>query len=137
MDNQTIFDAVINHLVKQGVQSRSEEYVIGGAGKCAYRNGAGLSCAVGCLISDEDYRENMDSDDDTTIGDVLNNHPHLPEYFYVHRDLLSDLQQLHDTFSEFSLNDDLFVENVEQIGKDHNLNYEHLINATTISSATV
>lgn len=132
MDNQTIFDTVINHLVKQGVQSSAE--VAGTNGKCAYRGVNGLSCAVGCLISDEDYRENMDSDDDTTIGDVLNKFSHLPEYFYLHRDLLVDLQQLHDTFSEFSLNDDLFVENVEQIGKDHNLNYEHLINASTVSS---
>lgn len=48
MTNQETFDRVAEHLLKQDAKSLRH-------GACAYRGDAGLKCAVGCLISDEDY----------------------------------------------------------------------------------
>jgi hypothetical protein len=52
--NQEIFDKVARHLIAQGERSRDESN-----GSCKYRmqkpDGRLLKCAVGILISDEDY----------------------------------------------------------------------------------
>jgi hypothetical protein len=52
MSKQEIFDTVVTHLRKQNTQS-------GKGGNCFYRLGE-LKCAVGCLISDEDYSPDME-----------------------------------------------------------------------------
>jgi hypothetical protein len=134
MDSQAIFDTVITHLVTQKVQSLQEW------GACSYRGINGTSCAVGCLISDEDYKDEMDDNDecDSSIEYVLNHFHHLPEWMKLHRDLLSDLQRLHDTpYISFSWDITQFREEAIYIAKNHQLNYEHLINASTVSSDTL
>ena len=139
MNRQEIFDKVITHLVTQKVQSRTNS----DWGGCAYRGENGLSCAVGCLISDEDYRPEMDDSDviemGTDIGAILNVFPHLPEWMRLNRDLLSDLQGIHDTDYDtaFSFSDDDFREDVIHVANAHNLKVEHLINASTVSGDTV
>lgn len=50
MNAQEIFDKVVNHLRKQGHRSLSED------GRCLYRGSNGDKCAIGCIISDEDYQ---------------------------------------------------------------------------------
>ena len=55
MTNQEIFDTVVAHLRKQGVQSK-----LPGSNTCAYRSPEGLKCAAGCLIPDEDYKEEFE-----------------------------------------------------------------------------
>lgn len=50
---QEVFDYVAKHLLKQGERS-----VVGTS--CSYRGVGGLMCAVGCLISDEEYKPEMD-----------------------------------------------------------------------------
>ncbi len=47
---QFLFDKVASHLLKQMERSASADGTI-----CVYRSSNGLSCAVGCLISDEHY----------------------------------------------------------------------------------
>lgn len=57
MTNQEIFDRVACHLLRQNV--RSVTYGKGGD-FCLYRGPNGTSCAVGCLIPDEDYSRYME-----------------------------------------------------------------------------
>jgi hypothetical protein len=52
LTNQQIFDRVYVHLLRQNAKSQE---VLGGITTCLYRSPEGLSCAVGCLISDEFY----------------------------------------------------------------------------------
>lgn len=45
---------IIEHLIKQGVQA-VDEY-----GECIYRSEDGLKCAVGCLITENNYSESFE-----------------------------------------------------------------------------
>lgn len=54
MDRQAVFDKIRRHLKKQG--RRSEKLPL----FCAYRNEDGLKCAIGCLITDEFYTQNLE-----------------------------------------------------------------------------
>lgn len=47
---QEIFDQVAAHLLRQNERSRTEK------NGCAYRGDNGLMCAVGCLMTDEQYK---------------------------------------------------------------------------------
>jgi len=49
--NQEIFDRVYRHLLTQNAQAYD-----GDCGGCRYRDEQGRKCAVGCLISDDDYK---------------------------------------------------------------------------------
>lgn len=51
MKAQEIFDRVYDHLVAQGKQSKTE------SGGCLYRDFHGNRCAIGALISDEDWAQ--------------------------------------------------------------------------------
>ena len=56
---QEVFDHVAAHLIKQGKQSltdKKEGYSYSGIYGCAYRGVNGTSCAVGCLIPDDEYK---------------------------------------------------------------------------------
>jgi len=57
MTNQEVFDKVATHLLTQGKQS------VNAGGTCLYRGPGGTSCAVGCLIPDKVYREEMEGND--------------------------------------------------------------------------
>lgn len=95
---QEIFDKVISHLRKQGVQS-------GSSGDCLYRGPNGTMCAVGCLIKDEFYSnelEDMPADCSIVLKSLVSSGILAPaengaygEVTKIH--LLSDLQELHDT----------------------------------------
>ena len=50
---QTIFNTVRDHLLKQNAKSM-REYV--DEEQCAYRGKDGRMCSIGCLITDEHYR---------------------------------------------------------------------------------
>lgn len=101
---QEVFDFVVDHLRKQGVRSfverdfskphipASEPY------GCLYRGPNGLMCAVGCLISDDEYRPRFEGAIvQSVLRDVLRNvftdaNEHLEEMSY----LLVNLQNIHD-----------------------------------------
>ena len=55
MNTQEIFDKVARHLLQQGKVSRQEFR------GCRYRIGK-LRCAVGCLIKDEFYSDDLEGD---------------------------------------------------------------------------
>jgi hypothetical protein len=52
---QEVKDQIEAHLLKQGKRSVSE------TGVCRYRGNEGCMCAAGCLISDDEYSESMES----------------------------------------------------------------------------
>jgi hypothetical protein len=52
---QSIFDQAANHLLAQNKRS-SEEF----GPACLYRSSDGLKCAVGCFISDDEYKPDME-----------------------------------------------------------------------------
>jgi len=87
---QEEFDAVCEHLVKQGQRAYDEEM-----GACLYRAPNGLQCAVGCRIPDEVYHPDMEEKgvDNllTYFKDVLP--PEIKEYQYM----FESLQHVHDT----------------------------------------
>lgn len=89
---QSIFDKVVNHLAEQGRRSES-------LGDCKYRSKEGLMCAVGCLISDEEYDIRMDQPEGlyqgTTVADLYNRFD-CCRWFDAHFDLLHALQNAHD-----------------------------------------
>lgn len=83
MNEQEIFDTVVNHLRKQNKKSDDN------AGSL-YRSSKGLKCAVGCLIYDEEYKPEMEG---YAVGILANNH--IPR-FRPYISLLRRLQKIHD-----------------------------------------
>lgn len=92
---QELFDHIARHLLAQDRRSTTSA---DDPGTCAYRGLHGRTCAVGCVIPDELYREEMDFPVLKTPTDVagLIAHDLLPESLLPHRSLLRDLQSTHD-----------------------------------------
>lgn len=83
---QEVFNRVITHLVSQGQQSVNVD------GLCLYHSPSGTSCAVGCLISEEDYSPSMEGAD---VGYIVRKYENL-QWMQQFGELLDDLQDLHD-----------------------------------------
>jgi hypothetical protein len=83
---QEIFNRVITHLAGQERQS------VGLDGECRYRSPEGMSCAVGCLISDDDYEVEMEGADVVYLIKRFE----AVSWMAPFRDLLDELQDLHD-----------------------------------------
>lgn len=83
---QEVFDQVARHLLTQNKRSTNI------AEDCVYRGSGGLQCAAGCLIADDEYRPGMEGN--SWCGIVASGYAPIQ-----HRDLISDLQNLHDTQS--------------------------------------
>lgn len=92
MTPQEIFDTVARHLFAQGKQSRDSV-------SCLYRGPDGTKCAVGVLIPDATYDEDMEGwpiaglfDPDACQLDEFS----LPAWMGEHVNLLQRLQNVHD-----------------------------------------
>lgn len=101
MRAQEIFDKAVSGLLEQGEQSYSEQLE-----KCVYRGECGNKCAVGQLIPDELYSEDMDVGPSSVIS-LLEKFPHLRECVLPcdmsSKDginFLSVLQSIHDNSRE-------------------------------------
>lgn len=92
MTAQEIFDTVAKHLLTQN-QKCVKDMV------CQYRHN-GLKCAVGCLISDEDYRPEIEGFNIETILQLedkeSNAYQILCKIGLIHTNLLKSLQFIHD-----------------------------------------
>ena len=84
MDAQEIFDTVARHLLTQ--KARAEDNL-----GCMYHAPDGKKCAVGCLITDEEYSPSMEN---TAISDLINNNR--LKRLSPFQGLLQDLQYVHD-----------------------------------------
>lgn len=124
--DREVFEYVKNHLLKQNEQSSH------GSG-CAYRDGQGMSCAVGCLIDDDHYHEDLEDNDvfDGGVIDALLES--VGNWLFEVDDCLSDkrilmlrlLQQIHDCTQpytwEYDLNDlesKIFDDNSDSVSDD-------------------
>ncbi len=80
-----IFEQVKNHLLTQKERSMLNEDT------CAYRGTNGLKCAAGCLISDDEYKENFENKRWKALADW----DMVPN---THVELIDSLQSLHDHY---------------------------------------
>jgi len=102
MNNQEIFDTVVNHLRAQGRKSINES-----SGVCLYRGPDGTKCAAGILIPDELYKPEMEGNN---FGFLISNMTRdRGEFQYSHelaemfldtntRYFISLLQSTHDSY---------------------------------------
>lgn len=83
---QAVFDQVVTHLLTQNKESKNSE-------GCAYRGDGGLKCAAGCLISDDEYRSEME---DKTWKGLRKGMVAAVKVPARHSSLVTRLQNLHD-----------------------------------------
>lgn len=93
MTPQEIFDKVVTHLLTQNARSFSTELQ-----SCMYRNEYGMMCAVGCLIKDDVYFEEIEKN---PVGAMIIDKVLIKSGIPIDTDpvyecLLLNLQQLHD-----------------------------------------
>lgn len=117
---QEIFEAVVTHLVNQGVMSHAMD------GHCAYRTSKGLKCAIGCLIPDSAYNENIEG---LNTDQILDNQGVIFDSNFRtamrrHRQLLLHLQTLHDD-SAF-MRDDSVLQRAKMVGDNFGLDSEFM-----------
>lgn len=114
---QDIFNQVKEHMLKQGEACLSTSY------GCSYRNSKGLKCAVGCLISDEEYSHKFEDKNlgnlleyfkETGIFSNLRNFSSTPQY-----NLLYELQRIHDV-----KNPRYWEALLKELAKDFKIDYE-------------
>ena len=87
---QQVFEQVARHLLTQREPARINIFE-----KCSYRLN-GLKCAAGCLIADDEYDvQNMENETDTSWDNLVENKV-VPN---AHRDLIVELQEIHDGIS--------------------------------------
>lgn len=91
---QQVLDQCVNHMLTQMQRS-----VMNTNGGCAYRGFNGLMCVAGSLISNNEYKREMDTGGDegldTTWGDLVAR----GEVPYYHSELIALLQDIHDNSS--------------------------------------
>ena len=116
LSKQEIFDKVCKHLLEQGCKS------MGNSQACLYRGSNGTQCAVGCLITDEAFKPELNSlpVHNSRVREMLcqsgiDGH----DAELVH--LLRELQSIHD---EDEVED--WAENLEQFAIDNGLDFNHL-----------
>lgn len=109
---QEVFDQVAVHLLNQG--ARSERKL---DGLCLYRGEGGMKCAAGCLIVDEEYREEMEC----RYWRILIKVCAVPS---EHEHLIGELQIIHNSVAvsdwkrellDFAFNNDLSPYAIESI----------------------
>lgn len=109
---QEIFDFVANHLLTQNAKSVEE------SGTCLYRCGD-LKCAVGALISDEDYKCSFEMQNLRLLADkketIFSDIEESRLAFLIY------LQEIHDNYAIEEWSEKLSI-----VGTDYNLSNEIL-----------
>ena len=104
-DRSDIFDYVVLHLRKQGSRSLTEDQT------CAYRGANGTMCAVGAIMSDDEYESSFEN---RSIDELVYENrlpPSFENRIKSNLDMLSDLQYFHDHCLEYR--DGRFTEDAE------------------------
>lgn len=121
---QQIFDYVTEHLYRQAKPSLGEPEYPGASPNCLYRGLEGRSCAVGCLITDDEYKLFHEGQTIWTMPDL-----NVPVRLRPHTDLLGALQYVHDrtrTDNEGNFIRSQLYKNLLELALRHNLNTEYL-----------
>ena len=88
--DEGVFEFVKQHLLNQGQKSISST-------SCFYKQSNGLSCAIGCLIENNFYNDDLEfknGDDPIVIDAVRKSIPN----WVVNVTMLTDLQNVHDEY---------------------------------------
>lgn len=101
---QEVFDQVRDHLLSQNETSRGDN-------GCLYHSADGLKCAAGCLVADHEYKKEMEGVEWRGLID----RGYVPE---THKELISDLQRIHDNFNTSFWEDELI-----SLSHKYNLKY--------------
>lgn len=102
MKRQEVFDTVTRHLLTQG--KKAEEFP---SRTCVYHSPKGLKCAIGCLIPDSLYSPDLEGKtahslviwytlEEAKVVPAISPTSHKGTSI---RTFLSDLQNIHDTYS--------------------------------------
>ena len=107
---QEVFNQSISGIVAQGGPARDSR------GHCKYRTDSGRKCAVGQVLTDEEYHLDMDN---PKIGGAVHSIT-LPDRLNPHFYLLEDLQGIHD---DTDGDEDLprFIADAAALAVHHNL----------------
>lgn len=110
---QEIFDFVANHLFTQGKPAVTVH-----TNTCSYRTADGLSCAAGCLLTDDQYSPAFEG----RSWDSLVECNSMPK---IHVNLIAGLQRIHDAWLEYYIEGDLgyLNYNLNKLANDHNLQF--------------
>jgi hypothetical protein len=94
LDKQQVFDQIAGHLL---TQSRKSHQSYNGCAKfrCAYRGDEGLKCAIGALISDEEYKPTMETKSVASLAVEFFPSPLLDKGV---TDFLQTFQTIHDSW---------------------------------------
>ena len=110
MTTQELFDKMALHLLSQNERSESHDYYP----RCKYRMGV-LRCAIGCLIPDHKYHDDMEGQDigelSDSIEDSIGRELDSSEWY-----LLQEMQHVHDSDSI-----PLWGENIERVAAKFDL----------------
>lgn len=117
LSKQEVFDKVAAHLLKQGEKSLDKD------GECAYRGEGGRMCAIGALIPDSRYNQDLEglSVDSVEVERLLSETVQLDC-----EEMLSALQDVHDNCSVDQWRNGLYL-----VAGDHDLN-TRVLDATNI-----
>lgn len=121
MSLQEIFDTVASHLLTQNQRSvgywvkceDSEESFFNDT-SCAYRGQNGLKCAVGVLISDQDYSPQIEGE---SIRCLMGTYQ--PNLDHLKREVIRTLQFIHDNHSPKD-----WGAKLKHVAKTYNLEYK-------------
>ena len=91
MKKKQVFKTIATHMLTQKKVSQNRN-------TCLYRNGYGLSCAIGVLINDDNYRKELESHDitNTEVSIAVANSLNSPPLSSGDREFLGALQDIHD-----------------------------------------
>lgn len=87
---QEVYDTVSAHLLKQNDKALNYR------NRCAYRGADGKTCAVGCLISDDEYRLAFEGKRVSAIASFWFGE-NTPRVSAANVKLLTSLQRIHDS----------------------------------------
>lgn len=87
---QEIYDTVAAHLLKQNGKALNNH------DRCAYRGADGKTCAVGCLISDDEYRPAFEGKRVNSVAAFMFGEGNA-RVSVANVQLLTSLQRIHDS----------------------------------------
>lgn len=121
MSPQEVFDKIVTHLRNQNCKSVGPSFTI-----CRYRGLGNRKCAVGIMIDDSEYESWMDNTNGSNgggnisqlLGSLQTRNEALFTRLQPHRQLLIQMQLVHDTFETNQWENQIMV-----VAKDFNLIY--------------
>lgn len=127
---QEVFDFVVNHLYTQGQPAMAG--ITNDLDWCTYRSPKGLTCAVGCLLTDQEYKPDFEKRGIWALakGEVEAGIPTLVNeaggFYARHVSLLMSLQDVHDQTSrpagKYNLED--LAEAFKRVAIKYNLTFK-------------